>query len=111
MIAMDGKENEQVFFARRFKAVRESLGLDIKTIAKKSGLARNNLYRYERGEFTPASVSVWNLLAIGHGMELDEYMDALFGKKNIQPDDFKRLEDRVAKMESVMKKCPLDDSS
>lgn len=92
------------YFSQRLKAVRDSLGLSISTISKRSGLGRNTLYRYEAGVSAPATLDVWTLLAQAHAMSLEEYMDALFGKKNNQPiDEIKRLENAVERLEELVK--------
>ena len=101
----------QTYFSKRVKAVRESLGLSILDISKRSGISRNSVYNYESGKTIPTSVEIWNLLAQAHDMSLESYMDALFGQKNIQP-ELKRLEEKVVRLEELMKKCPLGvDSS
>ncbi len=109
------KEYPHNYFSQRFKAVREAAGLSILALGEKTEVNRATIYRYETGESVPKTLNIWISLAKAHKMSLPEYMDALFGIKNIQPDS-KRLDDelnvRIAKLEAIIKKCPLmEDTS
>ena len=108
------EEGKSTYFSRQLKAVRQRQGLSINDLSGKTGINPKTLYRYESGSSLPRDFGTWVLLAKGHGMDLAAYMDALFGKKNIQPLDdldFKKLEERIAGLERRLKKCPLVDSS
>lgn len=98
------------FFSERFKTVRKSVGISIKELSTISSISLMTLYRYENGSSIPRSLSSWKVLAEGHGMTLAEYMDALFGIKNLQLEEsIKQLEGKFSNLEKNLKGCPLMD--
>lgn len=102
------QKHNETYFSQRFKAVREAKGISIASLSAKTGLDWKSISRYEIGTSAPRSYEIWKLLAMAHGMTLEEYMDALFGiKKPPDAEAVRELARKVEDMEKVMRHCPL----
>lgn len=64
------KYKVRVNFGERIKQVRESKGLDVKTVAERAGIQESNLIRIEQGRYA-ANLDLLTNIAFAMGMKVD----------------------------------------
>lgn len=64
------KYKVRVNFGERIKQIRESKGLDVKTVANRAGIQESNLNRIEQGRYA-ANLDLLANIAFALGMKLD----------------------------------------
>lgn len=64
------KYKVRVNFGERIKQLRESKGLDVKTVAERAGIQASNLMRIEQGRYA-ANIDLLTNIAAAMGMKMD----------------------------------------